>query len=104
MTSKDTPEKSLADNAPPHKDHSLDQAAPGPHKDPRLGDVGAAGALERDVSPKAPKPGPIDHGIDRVLKEEHEPYKDHGSEGAHRTSYKDGGAEDVGASGATRRK
>lgn len=97
MTGKDTNQK-------PHVDHSLDQAAPQVHKDPRAADVGAAGTLDRKQPTAEADPRHVDHGIDKVLKEDQAPHKDHGADPVHESTHKDEGAGDVGSRGATHRK
>lgn len=88
----------------PHEDHSQDTASAQVHKDPRAGDVGATGALDRAGDRLDTEAKSKDHGIDRVLKEDPKPHKDHGGDPAHATAHKDESANDVGASGAADRK
>lgn len=102
MTSKDARQPHA--HQPPHVDHSLDQAASKTHKDPRAVDVGAAGTLDRNQPSSEAQSGHVDHGIDKVLKEDQTPHKDHGADPVHGSAHKDGGAADVGSGGTTQRK
>lgn len=98
MSANDPKSQSPSDK-PPHPDHSLDPASPQVHQDPRAGDVGATGAVDRG----AEQSGHIDHGIDQVLKENTKPRKDHGADAAHESVHKDESADDTGSGGATHR-
>lgn len=98
MSAEDPKSKPRRDK-PPHPDHSLDQASPQVHQDPRAGDVGATGAVDRGAG----QSGHIDHGIDQVLKESVTPRKDHGADMAHESAHKDESADDTGSGGATHR-
>lgn len=98
-----TPSDKSTEKTKPHQDHTFDPASPAVHPDSRAADIGASGALERNAEVKPAKPAQVDHGIDKVLKEDTDLPRDHGGEPADSTTHKDQSVSDIGSSGATRR-
>ncbi len=90
------------------EDHSGDRPDPSPHPDPEADDVGSHGALERTPKTVKPEPAPVDHGIEKTMREADAKtghwQEGHSEDPAKPTAQLDPKADDVGASGSTDRE